>query len=43
MIAALFPMKKLRRNSKFLLFGTILLLGVMVVFHEMDLTEELGK
>ncbi|XP_078113012.1 beta-1,4-N-acetylgalactosaminyltransferase 3 isoform X1 [Sander vitreus] len=35
MIAAFFPLKKLRRNSKYLLFAAILLVGVVAVYHEM--------
>nr|XP_046250384.1 beta-1,4-N-acetylgalactosaminyltransferase 3 isoform X2 [Scatophagus argus] len=35
MISAFFPLKKLRRNSKYLLFGAILLVGVVAVYHEM--------
>lgn len=35
MIAAFFPMKKLRRNGKYLLFGAILLVGLVAVYHEM--------
>ncbi|XP_073327875.1 beta-1,4-N-acetylgalactosaminyltransferase 3 [Pagrus major] len=42
MIAVFFPLKKLRRNSKYLLFGTILLFGVVVVYNEMVATEALG-
>ncbi|XP_033490732.1 beta-1,4-N-acetylgalactosaminyltransferase 3 [Epinephelus lanceolatus] len=35
MIAAFFPLKKLRRNGKYLLFGAILLVGAVAVYHEM--------
>ncbi|KAK5867475.1 hypothetical protein PBY51_011964 [Eleginops maclovinus] len=35
MFAAFFPLKKLRRNGKYLLFGAILLVGVVAVYHEM--------
>lgn len=35
MIATFFPLKKLRRNGKCLLFGTILLVGAVAVYHEM--------
>ncbi|KAM7003488.1 beta-1,4-N-acetylgalactosaminyltransferase 3 [Tautogolabrus adspersus] len=35
MIAAFFPFKKLRRNIRYLLFGAILLAGVVAVYHEM--------
>lgn len=35
MIAAFFPLKKLRRNGKYLLFGAILLVGLVAVYHEM--------
>ncbi|XP_033941919.1 beta-1,4-N-acetylgalactosaminyltransferase 3 [Pseudochaenichthys georgianus] len=35
MFAAFFPLKKLRRNCKYLLFGAILLVGVVAVYHEM--------
>ncbi|XP_059190319.1 beta-1,4-N-acetylgalactosaminyltransferase 3 [Centropristis striata] len=35
MIAAFFPLKKLRRNGKYFLFGMILLVGVAAVYHEM--------
>ncbi|XP_070763572.1 beta-1,4-N-acetylgalactosaminyltransferase 3 [Enoplosus armatus] len=35
MIAAFFPLKKLRRNGKYLLFGAILLVGFVAVYHEM--------
>lgn len=35
MISAFFPLKKLRRNGKYLLFGAILLVGVVAVYHEM--------
>lgn len=35
MISAFFPFKKLRRNTKHLLFGAILLVGVVAVYHEM--------
>ncbi|XP_044050623.1 beta-1,4-N-acetylgalactosaminyltransferase 3 [Siniperca chuatsi] len=34
MIAAFFPLKKLRRYGKYLLFGAILLVGVVAVYHE---------
>ena len=43
MIALLFPLKKLRRNSRYLLLGTIIVLGIVVVFLEMDQTEESGE
>ncbi|XP_030281773.1 beta-1,4-N-acetylgalactosaminyltransferase 3-like isoform X1 [Sparus aurata] len=42
MIAALLPLKKVLHNSKYLLFGTILLLGVVVVFNQMVQTESWG-
>ncbi|XP_030281777.1 N-acetyl-beta-glucosaminyl-glycoprotein 4-beta-N-acetylgalactosaminyltransferase 1-like [Sparus aurata] len=42
MIAVISPLKTLLRNSKYLLFGTILLLGVLVVFYEMAETESWG-
>ncbi|KAM4572227.1 beta-1,4-N-acetylgalactosaminyltransferase 3 [Odontesthes bonariensis] len=35
MIAAFFPLKKLRRNGKYFLFGAILLAGALAVYHEM--------
>lgn len=35
MIAAFFPLKKLRRNGRYLLFGAILLVGLVAVYHEM--------
>ncbi|XP_035521344.1 beta-1,4-N-acetylgalactosaminyltransferase 3 [Morone saxatilis] len=35
MIAAFFPLKKLRRNGKYLLFGAILLVGAVAVYNEM--------
>lgn len=35
MILAFFPLKKLRRNGKCLLFGAILLVGAVAVYHEM--------
>lgn len=35
MIAAFFPLKKLRRNGKHLLLGAILLVGAVAVYHEM--------
>ncbi|XP_041650844.1 beta-1,4-N-acetylgalactosaminyltransferase 3 [Cheilinus undulatus] len=35
MIAAFFPLKKLRRNGRYLLFGAILLVGVFAVYHEL--------
>ncbi|XP_047452112.1 beta-1,4-N-acetylgalactosaminyltransferase 3 isoform X2 [Mugil cephalus] len=35
MIAAFFPLKKLRRNVKHLLLGAILLVGAVAVYHEM--------
>ncbi|XP_069567280.1 beta-1,4-N-acetylgalactosaminyltransferase 3 [Brachyistius frenatus] len=35
MIAAFFPLKKLRRNVKYLLLGAILLVGAVAVYHEM--------
>ncbi|XP_032379552.1 beta-1,4-N-acetylgalactosaminyltransferase 3 [Etheostoma spectabile] len=35
MIVAFFPLKKLRRNSKYLLFAAIVLVGVVAVYHEM--------
>lgn len=35
MIAAFFPVKKLRRSGKYVLFGTILLVGALAVYHEM--------
>ncbi|KAI3371367.1 hypothetical protein L3Q82_023969 [Scortum barcoo] len=35
MIAAFFPLKKLRRSGKYLLFGAILLVGLVAVYHEM--------
>ncbi|XP_034542537.1 beta-1,4-N-acetylgalactosaminyltransferase 3 [Notolabrus celidotus] len=34
-IASFFPLKKLRRNGKYLLFGAILLIGFLAVYHEM--------
>lgn len=43
MIAALLPLKKVLHNSKYLLFGTILLLGVVVVFNQMVQTESWGE
>lgn len=35
MIAAFFPLKKLRRNTRYLLFLAILLAGLAAVYHEM--------
>ncbi|XP_037624421.1 beta-1,4-N-acetylgalactosaminyltransferase 3 isoform X1 [Sebastes umbrosus] len=35
MFAAFFPVKKLRRHSKHLVFGLIVLLGLAAVYHEM--------
>lgn len=35
MIAAFFPIKKLRRNVRYFLFGAILLVGFVAVYHEM--------
>ncbi|KAM9352377.1 beta-1,4-N-acetylgalactosaminyltransferase 3 [Symphorus nematophorus] len=35
MISAFFPLKKLRRNGRYLLFGAILLVGAVAVYHEM--------
>ncbi|XP_022047605.2 beta-1,4-N-acetylgalactosaminyltransferase 3 [Acanthochromis polyacanthus] len=35
MIAAFFPLKKLRRNVRYLLLGAILLVGAVAVYHEM--------
>ncbi|XP_061917200.1 N-acetyl-beta-glucosaminyl-glycoprotein 4-beta-N-acetylgalactosaminyltransferase 1 isoform X1 [Entelurus aequoreus] len=35
MITMFFPVKKLRRNGKYVLFGAVLLLGVLAVYHEM--------
>ncbi|XP_042351861.1 LOW QUALITY PROTEIN: beta-1,4-N-acetylgalactosaminyltransferase 3 [Plectropomus leopardus] len=35
MIAAFFPLKKLRRNGRYFLFGAILLVGAVAVYHEM--------
>lgn len=35
MILVFFPLKKLRRNGKYLLFGAILLVGAVAVYHEM--------
>lgn len=35
MIVAFFPLKKLRRNGRYLLFGAILLVGAVAVYHEM--------
>ncbi|XP_076589898.1 beta-1,4-N-acetylgalactosaminyltransferase 3 isoform X2 [Chaetodon auriga] len=35
MISEFFPLKKLRRNRKYLLFGAIVLVGVVAVYHEM--------
>ncbi|KAM7414487.1 hypothetical protein PAMA_019349 [Pampus argenteus] len=35
MIATFFPLKKLRRNGRKLLFGAILLVGAVAVYHEM--------
>ncbi|KAM7396645.1 hypothetical protein PAMP_019672 [Pampus punctatissimus] len=35
MIATFFPLKKLRRNGRYLLFGAILLVGAVAVYHEM--------
>lgn len=35
MIATFFPLKKLRRNTRFLLFLAILLAGLAAVYHEM--------
>ena len=51
MISAFFPLKKLRRNGKCLLFGAILLVGAVAVYHEMvaarawssDTSEFLGR
>lgn len=34
MIAAFFPLKKLRRNGKYVLFGVILLVGALAVYNE---------
>nr|XP_020487078.1 beta-1,4-N-acetylgalactosaminyltransferase 3-like isoform X1 [Labrus bergylta] len=34
MIVEFFPWKKLRRNSRYLLFGAILLLGIFAFYHE---------
>ena len=39
----IFPLKKLLRNSKYLLLGTILLLGVVIVFYEMVEMESWGE
>ncbi|XP_078139258.1 beta-1,4-N-acetylgalactosaminyltransferase 3 [Centroberyx gerrardi] len=38
MIASFFPLKKLRRNGKCLLFGTILVVGALAVYHEIVAT-----
>lgn len=35
MILAFFPLKKLRRNGKYVLFLAILLVGAVAVYHEM--------
>lgn len=35
MIASFFPLKKLRRNGKYLLLGGILLAGLVAVYQEM--------
>ncbi|CAK6951129.1 beta-1%2C4-N-acetylgalactosaminyltransferase 3 [Scomber scombrus] len=35
MIGTFFPLKKLRRNGRYLLFGAILLVGAAAVYHEM--------
>lgn len=35
MIATFFPLKKLRRNTRYLLFLAILLAGLAAVYHEM--------
>lgn len=35
MILTFFPLKKLRRNGKYVLFGAILLVGAVAVYHEM--------
>ncbi|XP_036962047.1 beta-1,4-N-acetylgalactosaminyltransferase 3 isoform X2 [Acanthopagrus latus] len=42
MVAMIFPLKKLLHNSKYLVFGTILLLGIVIVFHEMVEMESWG-
>ncbi|KAM9753952.1 beta-1,4-N-acetylgalactosaminyltransferase 3 [Menidia menidia] len=34
MIGAFFPMKKLRRHGKYVLFGAALLIGLVAVYHE---------
>ncbi|XP_062317666.1 beta-1,4-N-acetylgalactosaminyltransferase 3 isoform X1 [Osmerus eperlanus] len=34
MIKSFFPLKKLRRNGKYLLFGVILIIGAVAVYHE---------
>ncbi|XP_075998585.1 beta-1,4-N-acetylgalactosaminyltransferase 3 [Genypterus blacodes] len=39
MIAAVFPLKKLRRNGKHVLFGVILLAGALAVYHEIVATK----
>ena len=43
MVAMIFPLKKLLHNSKYLVFGTILLLGIVIVFHEMVEMESWGE
>lgn len=35
MIGTFFPLKKLRRNGRYFLFGAILLVGAAAVYHEM--------
>lgn len=40
MITSFFPLKKLRRNGKYLLFGAILLAGLVAVYHEMVTAKE---
>ncbi|MEQ2307805.1 hypothetical protein AMECASPLE_021992 [Ameca splendens] len=35
MITGFFPLKKLRRNGKYFLFAAVLLVGALVVYHEM--------
>lgn len=40
MITSFFPLKKLRRNGKYLLFGAILLAGLVAVYHEMVAAKE---
>ncbi|XP_053742560.1 beta-1,4-N-acetylgalactosaminyltransferase 3 [Synchiropus splendidus] len=46
MVAALFPLRKLRRNSKYVVFGMILLVGAVAFYNEISaaraLSEETG-